>query len=239
MGVLLLAPAARAEGASFNCQAARLPAERLVCSDAALGDEDVRMNYLHHAVRDKLADARSREQLRHDQLRWLSRVRNRCTDLPCLRQAYAARIETLAERNNRVVSLVGQPYEPLYRKEFATLYDSAVARGIRLRAEQPTTYQFEFQLDPRDEHAWSGIGPRVDLVCAEASALEGYANAAELQRPRYFMDFTPIDRGQGRAYIVHTLTLGRDLPLKTDIDCALGFSEWYLDQPSTLVMVRP
>jgi hypothetical protein len=231
---------ARAEdGASFDCQAARLPAERLVCSDAALGGEDVRMNYLHHAVRDKLADAHSREQLRQAQLRWLSSVRNRCTDLPCLRQAYAARIDTLARRNNQVVSLVGQPYEPLYRHEFDTLHDSAVARGIRLRAEQPTTYQFEFHLDPRDEHAWLGIGPRIDLVCAEAGAREGYANAAELQRPRYFMDFTPIDRGQGRAYIVHTLTLGRDLPLKTDLDCALGFSEWYLDQPSTLVMVRP
>ncbi|HTB57741.1 MAG TPA: lysozyme inhibitor LprI family protein [Polyangia bacterium] len=88
--LLAMAPLARA--ASFDCAKAKLPVEKMLCSDAALSDLDGR---LAAAYRRALGLASNPEPLRAEQRSWLATERKKCADVACLRQAYQQRLTAI------------------------------------------------------------------------------------------------------------------------------------------------
>lgn len=83
-----------ATAASFDCARAHTSTEKLVCSDATLSRLD---EQLGDAYRSAQRRVESRTALRDAQRKWLSTRRDVCTDAPCLRAAYLARIEALLD----------------------------------------------------------------------------------------------------------------------------------------------
>ena len=88
--LLAMAPLARA--ASFDCAKAKLPVEKMLCSDAALSDLDGR---LASSYRRALALVSNPELLKAEQRSWLTIERKKCADVACLRQAYQQRLTAL------------------------------------------------------------------------------------------------------------------------------------------------
>jgi uncharacterized protein len=81
--------------ASFDCTKARSQVEKLVCADPLLGqlDETLALNYGAMLTVDL---GRSAQSVRAEQLGWVAR-RNRCKDVPCLVEAYKARVDETCE----------------------------------------------------------------------------------------------------------------------------------------------
>jgi uncharacterized protein len=84
--------AAAANAASFDCADASTAAERLVCDDPLLSLSDEWLAKVYQSALERSANANA---LRRQQRRWVAERRGRCTDRPCLRDAYAARIAEL------------------------------------------------------------------------------------------------------------------------------------------------
>lgn len=84
--------ASAALGASFNCGKAATAVERLICENHDVGmlDED-----LADAYHDALKGSPDKQLTRQEQQRWLSDVRDVCSDASCLKVAYQARIDAL------------------------------------------------------------------------------------------------------------------------------------------------
>lgn len=78
---------------SFGCDNARTRTERLVCSNAATGDLDVKLGQDYLTAMNQAADP---ARLQREQKAWLGQ-RNRCADTACLDRAYAARIAALKQ----------------------------------------------------------------------------------------------------------------------------------------------
>jgi len=81
---------AQAFEASFDCAKAGTPVEKMICSDAALAEEDRGLAKLYQTLRQIRPDAVK------DQGRWL-RERDTCGDIPCILTAYLRRHTLLAE----------------------------------------------------------------------------------------------------------------------------------------------
>jgi uncharacterized protein len=96
--VLILVPlavlqaATAAHAASFDCAKAATPVEKLVCSNPALSRTD---EELAKAYRSALASSGDKTRLRDEQRLWIRATRDRCPDVSCLSNAYAARIAEL------------------------------------------------------------------------------------------------------------------------------------------------
>lgn len=81
-------------GPSFNCHAKLIPAEVAICGDAGLGDSDRAISDLYFRNLNS-SDARSARAMRAYQIQWLDK-RNSCgSNLACLRDVYAARLDEL------------------------------------------------------------------------------------------------------------------------------------------------
>lgn len=83
-----------AQATSFDCAKATSTPEKLICGSAKLSELDDVMDKAFKERRTEL----SPEEAKHyvsDQRNWLKELRNSCTDVACLEQAYIARIETL------------------------------------------------------------------------------------------------------------------------------------------------
>jgi uncharacterized protein len=80
------------QAAGFDCGKAQSQVERLICTDSALSELDLKL-----AARYKIAIAEGNESedhvLRDQQLKWLREIRNRCLDTACLKSAYLRRAE--------------------------------------------------------------------------------------------------------------------------------------------------
>lgn len=83
-----------AQAASFDCEQARTPVEKLICADPQLEDLDVALSEAYAAAQKELPSAEA-GRLRQEQLGWLRQTRNRCADAACLTQAYKTRINAL------------------------------------------------------------------------------------------------------------------------------------------------
>jgi uncharacterized protein len=79
-------------GASFDCDKAATPVEKLICSDAELSKLD---ESLSEAYRKALGSKDIREVMTESQRQWLTNVRNTCPDAECIRNACKRRIEEL------------------------------------------------------------------------------------------------------------------------------------------------
>lgn len=96
-------------GASFNCKLAKTPVERAVCADSSLSALDER---LAQSYKQALAKAGEGDlTLRIEERQWLDDTSARCDGgdlVPCIREAYAARIGELDSR---------APFDPASIKE--------------------------------------------------------------------------------------------------------------------------
>jgi uncharacterized protein len=97
----LVAQTAMLQAASFDCSKAIQPAERLICTDAALSSLDEVMSAEYARARAAVSDE-GRRQLRDNQRSWLKYVSSTCTKpkqlvnaLQCMRDAYRERHDSL------------------------------------------------------------------------------------------------------------------------------------------------
>ena len=88
----LLWQAGLARGASFDCSRASTHVERLICSDPTLSGLDDQLARAYRAA----AGTPDADAVRAGQRRWLKEVRNKCGDIPCLTEAYDARIKDIS-----------------------------------------------------------------------------------------------------------------------------------------------
>jgi uncharacterized protein YecT (DUF1311 family) len=84
---------------SFNCANASIQAERLVCSDSELARLDVDLADAYSNARSQLVD---KGALQKAQNKWRKNVRDRCSDIACLKKAYTERIAQLPEPQLRL-----------------------------------------------------------------------------------------------------------------------------------------
>ncbi len=79
---------------SINCSKARLPDEKAICRSVELQKQDVKMSTLFE-VSGHLMAMGGRGAMQDRQVEWLS-TRHQCkTNMSCLRQSYAKRIDEL------------------------------------------------------------------------------------------------------------------------------------------------
>ncbi|MDD2770408.1 MAG: lysozyme inhibitor LprI family protein [Methylococcus sp.] len=99
VSLLKITPAANDSAAlvgaspSFDCGKARTGVEHMICANQDLAEADVKMA---GAYQRALTQAGDRVKLTADQNAWRKNVRDRCSDVSCLREAYKIRIERLS-----------------------------------------------------------------------------------------------------------------------------------------------
>jgi len=119
-------------GPSFPCGRAKNHAETTICAtpELAAADRDLAEIYLSVSNQGGIDP----KALRKEEDRWLSDVRNRCTNPACLRDAYAARKQQLLEQSARAASPAAWeetrpfPVQPALWSEVTTLVGTACAR---------------------------------------------------------------------------------------------------------------
>ncbi len=74
---------------AFNCAKAVTDVERLICTDRSLAAMDVELS--------KRVKASPNANTKAIQMQWLKDVRDACTDLSCLHDAYQIRLETVTQ----------------------------------------------------------------------------------------------------------------------------------------------
>ena len=102
-GLMLIAAISQGSityAASFDCDKAASPVEKMICSDSQLSELDSQLAGTYSTARTRAADS---DQLKHDQREWLKSIRKECQDVACFKDAYTARISALAS-NQPVVS---------------------------------------------------------------------------------------------------------------------------------------
>ena len=90
----MLAWAGAARAASFDCDDARAPDEKAICTTRALNDRDVEMATRFEILKDVLPMG-GRSKLRDDQETWLAERRACAADTACLTAIYDARLKVL------------------------------------------------------------------------------------------------------------------------------------------------
>lgn len=79
--------------ASFDCAKARTRVEKMICADARLAGLDELLGRFYSGA---LVVLQRSPCLRDEQRAWLTEVRNRCTDVACLQDAYMLRLSALS-----------------------------------------------------------------------------------------------------------------------------------------------
>lgn len=93
LAALFAALAPLASAASFDCAKARLPMEKLICSDAPLSALDEQLNT---AFKEAITRSKARPQLVQWQREWLQSYEvTQCKDARCLGKEFAGRIALL------------------------------------------------------------------------------------------------------------------------------------------------
>ncbi len=88
--------------AGFPCNKANAVAEKLICSENILSKRDDELTLLYKLL---LKSDRNADEIRKVQRKWLSEVRDKCADKPCLHRVYSDQIAFLLKH------LVGSPNE--------------------------------------------------------------------------------------------------------------------------------
>jgi uncharacterized protein YecT (DUF1311 family) len=79
--------------ASFDCNKASSTQEKLICTNPALGEADLKLSI---AYKTALQKSTNPEQLKKDQINWMKTNRNLCTDSQCLMTSISSRTSALA-----------------------------------------------------------------------------------------------------------------------------------------------
>jgi uncharacterized protein len=88
--------------ASFDCQKASSKTEKMICSSPQTAKLDVALS---NAYRKTLAASDNQNEVKAEQMTWLSSVRSKCESTDCLDSAYAARIKAIEERGSNPVPI--------------------------------------------------------------------------------------------------------------------------------------
>ena len=92
--LLIAAISGDALATSFDCDKAKSPTEKAICSVASLSDLDTYLDRYYVVALEALKDGAS--CLKQDQRRWVKGVRNACgKDVACLTRAHLARLAEL------------------------------------------------------------------------------------------------------------------------------------------------
>lgn len=81
--------------ASFDCAKARSSAEKVICSNPALSEQDSTLNRLYLWKLDS-APQIEKQSITAEQRDWIAKTRDACTTAECLGSAYDARIKALS-----------------------------------------------------------------------------------------------------------------------------------------------
>lgn len=81
--------------ASFDCAKAVTKTEHLICSDPGLSEMDSELDNSYRKARESERLLNNKDRLREYQAVWLRDIRNRCSDLECLKAVYEQRIMQL------------------------------------------------------------------------------------------------------------------------------------------------
>lgn len=99
--------------ASFDCQKATSKTEKMICSNPQTAKLDVALS---NAYRKALAASDNVNDLKSEQMAWLSSVRNKCESSECLDREYAVRIKALevagTTSSTNAPAVVPTPPEP-------------------------------------------------------------------------------------------------------------------------------
>jgi uncharacterized protein len=79
--------------ASFDCGKAHTRVEKLICGNKELSELDSELGIAY--VSASFTDFVGRDALSASQKKWITSVRDRCSDVACLRRAYFERIDVL------------------------------------------------------------------------------------------------------------------------------------------------
>jgi len=85
-------PKVESQGPSFDCAKAATPVERAICGDPKLAELDVEVANAYNAALSKLPN---KQDARTEQGMWIRQVRNACTSVQCLADAYQRRLAQL------------------------------------------------------------------------------------------------------------------------------------------------
>lgn len=97
--LLILTTASFAASPSFDCKKSSTNVEKLICSSSELSRWDASIAEDYKAVRD----IDSSDALKQQQITWVKRVRNVCTDVACLKIAYEKRDQELSRQRTEAV----------------------------------------------------------------------------------------------------------------------------------------
>ncbi|MBF0098188.1 MAG: hypothetical protein HQM04_14910 [Magnetococcales bacterium] len=78
--------------ASFDCSKAVSSVEKMICSDGELAGLDEQLGRLY---KQSLHQGKDKEVQKEQQIQWLRQVRNKCSTVVCLNDAYRSRIRAL------------------------------------------------------------------------------------------------------------------------------------------------
>jgi len=153
---------AQAFEASFDCAKAEKPVENLICSNAVLADEDVRMAHTYQFIRQ-----RAPEEVQ-DQRQWLQ-DRNACQDFACVKRQYDERRVHFSEILGIINARSGNT--PFYVRQAPPAVPSATPANI------PTA--------PANPVPEAGVSPQHDMQQAIPAPATKAPTEDELQR-RHF-----------------------------------------------------
>lgn len=121
--------------ASFDCAKASTFIEKEICRNPELSllDEELSRWY-----REALASVYSQDELRDEQRKWISEVRDRCTDADCLEGAYLNRVNELQRFANRM-PLTDSQVDALEREQSESAMGEAPAEPETVGAPQEST----------------------------------------------------------------------------------------------------
>lgn len=121
-----------AQAASFDCGRASSKMEKLICSDPQLSKNDDDLAVLYAKA---LKEAPDPAALKKQQREWLSDVRKRCDDVPCLRDAYTSRMTQLASGKNASIQERTATFPPKSYAKYMRLIDLGDGGGERAEIE--------------------------------------------------------------------------------------------------------
>jgi uncharacterized protein len=175
---VLAGAAVNAGAASFDCTRAGRPAEKLVCADKGLSGLDSVLARMYAKRQEVVVDPAITAA---DQKAWLRDVRDKCTDIKCLRSAYGKRIARFNEENASFdcdkASIAAQKLicgAPSLRA--ADLGVGKAFRAARLSAPDPDRLNVEQTSWTRD------VRDRCTNEACLSKALAGRANSLQLEK---------------------------------------------------------
>lgn len=100
LGTVFLIFSCGVSAAGFDCTKASNQTEKTICSDPELSQLD---EQLSNQFKKLAVSAKDSKTLIREQRRWITEVRNKCADAPCLARSYRSRINQLDREFNREV----------------------------------------------------------------------------------------------------------------------------------------